>query len=53
MQVAGAWNALIGLDRSHPEACDQDMVIELLKDCLRGRIQRHVKVLEAQLGESM
>ena len=36
--VAGAWNALFGLDRADPAALDQDLVVEQLKQCLRERI---------------
>lgn len=48
--VAGAWNALAGLTRSAPDASNQDEVLELLRECLRGRVARRTKQAEAVLG---
>eukprot|EP00041_Stephanoeca_diplocostata_P017857 m.367973 g.367973 ORF g.367973 m.367973 type:complete len:506 (-) comp20841_c0_seq2:107-1624(-) len=51
--VAGAWNAVLGLKRTDPDACHQDDVVELLKQCLRGRIRKRIATLESQLGDDV
>lgn len=51
--VAGAWNAAAGVSRSAPNAVAQDDVLELLRECLRGRIVKRTRRVEAALGCSI